>query len=525
MHALLRVCILVGFVVVRTATALVCADADKSTLARFFLPEADYGASGGRCLDGSMADFYYKPGPGESTTWIIYMEGGGFCSTKAECQMRATSVLGTSTRGPTQKAGLGGLFCSNEAANPGFSNAHKLYIPYRSGDLHAGQRTTTYADWGVFFSGHLHLVHIIDHLKQRNSETNILNAAKVLLTGSSAGGIGTILNAEWFSASAFPNAVVKAAPVSGFFADLSDLNATYPEFIAGDTHPIPLNMSAAADVWDTHTPASCVTAVGNGNPPALCFFAPVSVPLSPVDFLVIESQFDRNPLQSRLGFPTDFARALETDEGRAYLRLYGDVNRAAHQRLDNVFSPSCFDHVSGFGVTSESSTSVSVDGQTVSANALIHDWFFEVNTMPRKIVEDRSASGLPGNPTCSSVDAQTQPSRWRVPACVRACLAGCGASADMLAGSAACACAAAACETRRACSAADAAAVSAALSQLCASAPEQVQEQQERAGEGEESSESGARFARRHGAQGWATLCAMGLVAWAAGTWMGLSCR
>ena len=45
---------------------------------RVLLPEAAYGANGGRCLDGSMALYYYGEAVNaSSTTWVIELEGGG----------------------------------------------------------------------------------------------------------------------------------------------------------------------------------------------------------------------------------------------------------------------------------------------------------------------------------------------------------------------------------------------------------------------------------------------------------------
>ena len=62
---------------------------------RILLPESTYGATGGRCLDGSMALYYYGEAVNKSsTTWVIELEGGGECHTQADCANRAKTKLG-----------------------------------------------------------------------------------------------------------------------------------------------------------------------------------------------------------------------------------------------------------------------------------------------------------------------------------------------------------------------------------------------------------------------------------------------
>ena len=78
--------------------------------------------------------------------------------------------------------------------NP-FSTWNAVYLPYCSGDTHMGLQTRPgILSDGLQFSGHLIVEAMVDHLV---NTTNFANATDVLLSGGSAGGIGTFHNADW----------------------------------------------------------------------------------------------------------------------------------------------------------------------------------------------------------------------------------------------------------------------------------------------------------------------------------------
>ena len=37
------------------------------------------------CNDGSTAVYYFKASPTKSTTWVLYLQGGGFCFDDKSC--------------------------------------------------------------------------------------------------------------------------------------------------------------------------------------------------------------------------------------------------------------------------------------------------------------------------------------------------------------------------------------------------------------------------------------------------------
>jgi hypothetical protein len=78
--------------------------ASGDTMMKMLLPPDN---TGGRCLDGSPAGYYFLPGA-DTKTWVISLAGGGACYTEDDCKHRALTGLGSSTKWPdTKQPGTG----------------------------------------------------------------------------------------------------------------------------------------------------------------------------------------------------------------------------------------------------------------------------------------------------------------------------------------------------------------------------------------------------------------------------------
>lgn len=239
---------------------------DEMTL--HLLPTTMPALAGGRCLDGTMAGYYLHEGT-DPDLFVIYLKGGGACHDEASCQKRAKSALGSSSYWSATMAGKG-AFSADCAANPDFCAATHVFVPYCTGDCHAGNNTSpSPTSWGLYFDGHANFAGIIAELKQQHG----LGAAKkVLLTGASAGGIGTFKNVD-FLATLLPGVEVKGAPEAGWFfpaalpADLPNIYAPsdWAHFANGSHgNPSYMNNSLAAlvegELWQSKGlyPPACV---------------------------------------------------------------------------------------------------------------------------------------------------------------------------------------------------------------------------------------------------------------------------
>ncbi|XP_048566591.1 pectin acetylesterase 5-like isoform X1 [Triticum urartu] len=173
---------------------------------------------GAVCLDGTPPGYHLQRGSGDgSGSWLLHLEGGGWCSTLKDCSGRRMSVLGSSNfMKPLQFAGHG-IFDSDEIYNPDFYNWNKVYVRYCDGASFAGDAEGQAQDGTtVYFRG----LRIYEAVIGELMEKGLANATQVLFTGCSAGGLATILHCDDFSAR-FPQQVsVKCFADAGFFLDV-----------------------------------------------------------------------------------------------------------------------------------------------------------------------------------------------------------------------------------------------------------------------------------------------------------------
>jgi hypothetical protein len=71
------------------------------------------------CLDGSPPGYHLQPGSGAgSRSWLIHLEGGGWCDTVRSCANRSTSHLGSS-KFMEKQINFTGILSDDPALNPG----------------------------------------------------------------------------------------------------------------------------------------------------------------------------------------------------------------------------------------------------------------------------------------------------------------------------------------------------------------------------------------------------------------------
>jgi hypothetical protein len=88
---------------------------------------------GARCLDGSPAAFYTRPGRGDdAANWILFFEGGGWCESALNCLERSRTPLGSSSSYPptTSHWDAHDLLKADCTVNPAFCSHSMVYAPY-----------------------------------------------------------------------------------------------------------------------------------------------------------------------------------------------------------------------------------------------------------------------------------------------------------------------------------------------------------------------------------------------------------
>ncbi len=151
---------------------------------------------GAVCSDGSPTGIGVEPGPGPNPDVLVFLNGGGACWDALTC-----FTLRTATPGPfgasQLQAGVatlraGSLFDRTAPGNP-YADFTFVFVPYCTGDVHAGNTVRTYpgtypgAPRAWHHKGAANLTAAFDWLA-----TGIPDPARVVVAGASAGGFGSL---------------------------------------------------------------------------------------------------------------------------------------------------------------------------------------------------------------------------------------------------------------------------------------------------------------------------------------------
>jgi pectinacetylesterase len=181
------------------------------------LPAADPGTwtytdiDGAVSRDGSPAGFYYKFSKTGDKNLLIYLAGGGACQDTFFCNMNPPNktmsltaesitsgilnVAGPSdeAQDPTLERWQSGIF-KDDQSNP-VKDWNMVFIPYVTGDVFAGAKpnaTVPNVDGTFQFVGRTNMLKFLARIVPTFKDAKV-----VVLTGSSAGGLGALLTAPF----------------------------------------------------------------------------------------------------------------------------------------------------------------------------------------------------------------------------------------------------------------------------------------------------------------------------------------
>ena len=143
---------------------------------------------GARCANGSPTGIGVNPNKA-STKVLLFLQGGGACWDVDSCVNRklAKNLDGyDQTKFASHNHNAQGIFDRNMVLNP-FATWNYVFVPYCTGDLHAGTQYSSVSQ--QHHVGHNNIALYLQRLIPTFS-----GASQVLLTGSSAGGFGTMFN-------------------------------------------------------------------------------------------------------------------------------------------------------------------------------------------------------------------------------------------------------------------------------------------------------------------------------------------
>ncbi|KAM6972224.1 carboxylesterase notum2 [Aplochiton taeniatus] len=301
------------------------------------------------CNDGTAAGFYLKEFKG-SKRWLIFLEGGWCCYNKETCDSRYQNIprLMSSSDWPQTRRGSG-ILSSQAEENPHWYNSNIVFIPYCSSDVWSGTGPTPTKtrpgkekekdkDASEYtFMGSLIIHEVIKDLIPKG----IRLSKVVMLTGTSAGGTGVLLNIERVASQLEQlgaEAQVRGLVDSGWFLESKQQRAPdCPETVS--CSPVDA-IKNGLRLWNGVVPERCRQQYRRGEE-WQCFFghklySTLSSPLFVVQWLFDEEQLRVENIY--LGGQT------LTEQQWTYMQNLGRDLKNSLKDVPAVFAPSCLSH-------------------------------------------------------------------------------------------------------------------------------------------------------------------------------------
>ncbi|MQM02327.1 hypothetical protein Taro_035092 [Colocasia esculenta] len=174
-------------------------------------------AKGAVCLDGTLPGYHLHRGYGSgANSWLIQLEGGGWCNNVRTCVFRKTTRRGSSSY-MEKLLQFTGILSNKPEENPEFYNWNRVKVRYCDGASFSGEGYDQIH--GLYFRGQRIWLAAMEELMSEGMR----NAKQALLSGCSAGGLSSILHCDEFR-SLFPASTkVKCLADAGLFLDVADI--------------------------------------------------------------------------------------------------------------------------------------------------------------------------------------------------------------------------------------------------------------------------------------------------------------
>ncbi|XP_075102967.1 pectin acetylesterase 8-like isoform X3 [Nicotiana tabacum] len=210
-------------------------------------------------------------------SWIITIDGGGWCSSISDCHNRSNSVLGSSTKMLPPQVRFSGILHNDLRINPDFYNWNRVRVRYCDGSSFTGDVDDVDPDTKLYYRGARIFRAIMNDLSRKGMQT----AENAILSGTSAGGLATILNCDKFKSLLPDDARVKCVADAGFFINAKTISGTSD---IQDEYKRVVTLHGSAK----NLPPSCTSIME----PSLCFFPRNVVPYVQTLLFIINSQYD-----------------------------------------------------------------------------------------------------------------------------------------------------------------------------------------------------------------------------------------
>ncbi|XP_072239871.1 carboxylesterase notum2 [Leuresthes tenuis] len=306
------------------------------------------------CNDGTAAGFYLKEFRG-SRRWLLFLEGGWCCYSKDTCDSRYQSIprLMSSSGWPQTKRGSG-ILSSQADENPHWHNANIVFIPYCSSDVWSGtgpaptppprprqgrdkvrERNTNTTEYT--FMGSLIILEVIKDLIPKG----IKQAKVVMLSGTSAGGTGVLLNIERVASQLEQlgaEAQVRGLVDSGWFLESKQQRSpNCPETVSCSPEDA---IKIGLRLWNGVVPDRCRQLYKKGEE-WQCFFGHRLYSTLTSPLFVVQWLFDEEQLRVENIY---MGGQSLSEEQWQYIQNLGLELKNSLRDVTAVFAPSCLSH-------------------------------------------------------------------------------------------------------------------------------------------------------------------------------------
>ncbi|XP_058214130.1 pectin acetylesterase 12-like isoform X1 [Rhododendron vialii] len=331
-------------------------------------------AQGAVCLDGTLPGYHLDRGSGSGeNSWLIQLEGGGWCNNRRSCVYRQTTRRGSSNY-MEKRIPFTGILSNKAEENPDFFNWNRVKLRYCDGASFAGDGEDKAAK--LEFKGQRIWSAAMEELMSRGMH----NTNQALLSGCSAGGLASILHCDEFR-DLFPGSTkVKCLSDAGLFLDAADVSGghTLRKFFGG---------VVSLQGVRKNLPSTCT----NHLDPTSCFFPENLIANIKTPLFILNAAYDSWQVQESLApaaaDPSGYWRDCKMDHAQCteaqvqFLQgfrnhMLNAVKGFSTSEQNGLFINSCFAHCQ----TERQDTWFADDSPLIGTKGIalgVGDWYFD----------------------------------------------------------------------------------------------------------------------------------------------------
>ncbi|KAG8475235.1 hypothetical protein CXB51_032067 [Gossypium anomalum] len=331
-------------------------------------------SKGAVCLDGTLPGYHLHRGFGSgANSWVIHLEGGGWCNTIRSCVFRKTTRRGSS-KFMEKSINFTGILSNKAEENPDFYNWNRVRVRYCDGASFAGEGQNEANK--LYFRGQRIWLAAMEELMAKGMQ----NANQALLSGCSAGGLASILHCDEFK-NLFPETTkVKCLSDAGLFLDAANV-------AGGHTLRDMYKGVVTLQGVQKNLPSTCYSQKDSTS----CFFPQNLVSNVKTPMFLLNAAYDAwqvdQSLISSLADPHGLWRACKTDRSHcnsSQIQFFQDfrnqmlnaVKIFSESNQNGLFINSCFAHCQ----SERQDTWYENDSPRIGSKGIavsVGDWFFD----------------------------------------------------------------------------------------------------------------------------------------------------